>query len=79
MVFQRLTDRQADVLWMVCDGYAPAEIAQSLQITRVTVERYQLEIRRRLDFAPFDDICLDVEAETAAVSSPFGARLRIAS
>ena len=79
MVFQRLTDWQADVLWMVCDGYPPAEIAQTLGITIASVERHRTDIRHRLDRVPFGEICLDVEAETAAVSSPFGARLPVAS
>lgn len=74
MIFQRLTDRQADVLWLICDGKSDHEIAQSLGILLGTARQYRYNILQRLGGSSVPDICRDVEANASSLPSKFRSR-----
>lgn len=63
MVFEFLTDRQADVLWLLCDGLTDREIAEELGITLATARQYKSNVRQRLSRAPISEICEQIESD----------------
>lgn len=67
MIFRKLTDRQADVLWLICDGRTDLEIARELGILVGTARQYRYNILQRLGGANFSEICLEVEEHSAAL------------
>lgn len=46
--FSTLTPRETEVLGLVAEGLANREIAQALQISRVTVQNHRANIREKL-------------------------------
>jgi DNA-binding NarL/FixJ family response regulator len=77
MVFRKLTDRQADVLWLICDGRSDQEIARELGILLGTARQYRYNILQRLGGAEMPDICREVQENPSAL--PASVRKRVAS
>lgn len=77
MVFRRLTDRQADVLWLICNGRSDQEIAGELGILLGTARQYRYNILQRLGGQHLGDICHEVKENPEAL--PAGSRVRAAT
>lgn len=77
MVFHKLTDRQADVLWLICDGRTDQEIAHELGVLLGTARQYRYNILQRLGDSNLGDICHEVRDN--ASSLPARLRNRIAA
>jgi DNA-binding NarL/FixJ family response regulator len=75
MIFQKLTDRQADVLRLICDGRTDLEISQELGILLGTARQYRYNILQRLGGPDFSEICREVEEQ--ATAAPAALRDRI--
>ena len=63
-----LTDRQADVLRLLCAGVSPAQAGQELGITRKGVDSHLHAIRKRLGVSPLPELCRRGAREVAAAS-----------
>lgn len=75
MIFRKLTDRQADVLWLICDGRTDLEIARELGILVGTARQYRYNILQRLGGANFSEICLEVAEHSAALPAELRKRI----
>jgi DNA-binding NarL/FixJ family response regulator len=75
MIFQRLTDRQADVLWLICEGRSDQEIANELGILLGTARQYRYNILQRLGGSSVPDICRDVKENPASLPTKLRNRL----
>jgi FixJ family two-component response regulator len=79
MVFEFLTDRQADVLWLMCDGWTDREIAEDLGITLATARQYRSNVRQRLAKVPIPEICQVIEEEQPELAQQLRSRDRAQS
>jgi DNA-binding NarL/FixJ family response regulator len=77
MVFELLTDRQADVLWLMCDGWTDQEIAEDLGITPATARQYRSNVRQRLAKVPIPEVCHEIEEEQPELAQQLRSRDRV--
>lgn len=68
VVFRLLTDRQADVIWLLCQRRSPRQVAALLGIGVTTVGTYLQNIRSRLGVTQVSEICLMVEEDASSYS-----------
>ena len=75
MIFRKLTDRQADVLWLICDGRTDLEISQELGILVGTARQYRYNILQRLGGPDFTEICREVDEQAASMPAELRDRI----
>jgi DNA-binding CsgD family transcriptional regulator len=64
MAHPLLTDRQAEVLQLVCDGqHSQREVADALGLSPATLAHYLGTIRRRLDRTSIDELCRELDED----------------
>lgn len=63
MVFRRLTDRQGQVVRLLCEGKTEQEIADQLGITLMSVKQHRFNALQRLGRIQLTDLCRMVEEE----------------
>jgi DNA-binding CsgD family transcriptional regulator len=66
MLIKLLTDRQAEVLTLICSGKRDQEVAEQLGIALASVRNHMAAIRSRTRQRSIPDICRTVESERTA-------------
>ena len=61
-----LTDRQGDVLVLVCEGRSERAIAEALRLSPKTVRSYLAQIHRRVRATAAADVCALAAEDVAA-------------
>jgi DNA-binding NarL/FixJ family response regulator len=64
MVYRQLTDRQGEVVRLLCEGKTEHEIAEQFGITLMTVKQHRFNARQRLGRISLIDLCRVAEEET---------------
>jgi DNA-binding CsgD family transcriptional regulator len=72
-----LTDRQADVLRLVCAGATPAEITAALEIRPITLYHHRQHIRARLGVCDLAEACSRCPDDLAAAEERAKRRAQI--
>ena len=72
--YERLTDREREVIRLLGKGYTNPQIADRLFISRKTVEQHRKNINSKLDIKTFVDVIKYVQAFDLDLSDPATAR-----
>jgi DNA-binding NarL/FixJ family response regulator len=54
--FERLTNREVDILSHIADGYSNPMVAEELNISRRTVETHRARINEKLEITSYADL-----------------------
>jgi DNA-binding NarL/FixJ family response regulator len=63
-----LTDRQGDVLLLMCEGRSERAIAEALRLSPRTVRSYLAQIHRRVPATEAADVCAMAAEDVAAAA-----------
>lgn len=73
MVFKLLTDRQGEVLRLLCEGNRDREVAEKLGIALASVRNHVAAIRSRTRQPSIPELCRSIE-ETAGTTAAVARR-----